>query len=269
MDTNADGNVTAAEMTAAHPRVTGKKAQKTDLTAAEKIKLLDIDGDGALTSEEHAAGARSMFDKMDADKDGYLTKAELKAGHDKFLHKSSTPATQERHRRLTVAPTKGAVVKPLAWNAVPPRRLDRPAFRRRRRLGVLSMNDLSQRPRTDDTAWSELEQAFFAAAPPDDPEPAAEPMRFDDDTTPTPARVRARTRYLQTLSVVRSAAARLFAAIDGRRLDTKVMAAALAATVLVTALSTRAPSLAGGAARLQRCVFVAERSDVDRVRMRE
>lgn len=101
------------------------------------------------------------------------------------------------------------------------------------------MNDLSQRPRTDDTAWSELEQAFFAAAPPDDPEPE------DGDTMPTPARVRPRTRYLQTLSVVRSAAARLFTAIDGRRLDTKIMAAALAATVLVTALSTRAPSLAG------------------------
>jgi len=94
MDTNADGTVTAAEMTAAHQRVTGKKAQKTELTAAEKIKMLDTDGDGALTSEEHAAGARSMFDKMDADKDGYLTKAELKAGHDKFLRKSSTTASK-------------------------------------------------------------------------------------------------------------------------------------------------------------------------------
>jgi len=110
------------------------------------------------------------------------------------------------------------------------------------------MNDLSQRSRTDDTAWSDLEQAFFAAAPPDDPEPAAEPLRFDDDATPTAARVRTWTRHLQTLSIIRSTAARLFAAIDVRRLDTKVMAAALAATVLVTALSTRAPSLAGAPA---------------------
>jgi hypothetical protein len=102
------------------------------------------------------------------------------------------------------------------------------------------MKDLS--PRTDDTAWSELEQAFFAAAPPDDPEPAAEPMRFDDDTTPAAARVRPWTRYLQTLSVVRSAAARFVAPLAGRRLDTQMMAAALAATVLVTALSTRAPT---------------------------
>ena len=34
--------------------------------------MLDTDGDGVLTSEEYAAGARSMFDKMDTDKDGYL-----------------------------------------------------------------------------------------------------------------------------------------------------------------------------------------------------
>ena len=94
MDTNADLQVTAAEMTAAHQRVTGKKAQKTELTAAEKIKVLDTDGDGVLTSEEHAAGARSMFDKMDADKDGYLTKAELKTGHAKFLNKSSAAASK-------------------------------------------------------------------------------------------------------------------------------------------------------------------------------
>jgi hypothetical protein len=93
MDTNTDGKVNAAEMTAAHQRVTGKKAHKTDMTAAEKIKLLDTDSDGVLTSEEHAAGARSMFDKMDTDKDGSLTKAELKAGHDKLLHKTSAPAS--------------------------------------------------------------------------------------------------------------------------------------------------------------------------------
>ena len=89
MDTNADGKVTAAEMTAAHQKVTGKKAQKADLTAAEKIKVVDIDGDGVLILDEHTAGARSMFEKMDSDKDGYPSKAELKAGHDKHLKKSS------------------------------------------------------------------------------------------------------------------------------------------------------------------------------------
>ena len=38
MDTNADGKVTAAEMTAAKQNLTGKKAEKGEMTAAEKIK---------------------------------------------------------------------------------------------------------------------------------------------------------------------------------------------------------------------------------------
>jgi hypothetical protein len=100
------------------------------------------------------------------------------------------------------------------------------------------MNDLSQRPRPDDTAWSELEQAFFAAAPPDDPEPVPEPLRFDDDTPPTPARVRPWTRYLEILPSVRWAMARFVAALAGRRLDTQIVAAALALTALIAALAS-------------------------------
>jgi hypothetical protein len=38
----------------------------------------------------------------------------------------------------------------------------------------------SDSERTDDSPWDELEQGFFAAAPPDVPGPPAEPMRFDD-----------------------------------------------------------------------------------------
>lgn len=87
MDANKDGKVTAAEMTAAQQRITGKKAKKSDLSAAEKIKVIDADGDGILTAEEHAAGSRSMFEKMDTDKDGFLTKDELAAGHASMLKK--------------------------------------------------------------------------------------------------------------------------------------------------------------------------------------
>jgi hypothetical protein len=36
----------------------------------------------------------------------------------------------------------------------------------------------------DPTAWSDLEQAFFDAAPPDEPEPAAELERFEDLVVP-------------------------------------------------------------------------------------
>ena len=82
LDANADGKVTAAEMDAAYttskPGVGAAKAP----SSAEKIKTLDTDGDGSLSSVEHEAGSRTMFDQMDADKDGSLTAAEIKAGHE-------------------------------------------------------------------------------------------------------------------------------------------------------------------------------------------
>ena len=87
MDANKDGKVTAAEMDAAQEKVTGKKAGDNDMSSAEKIKVVDTDGDGILTADEHAAGSKAMFDRMDTDKDGFLSKEELAAGHAKMLHK--------------------------------------------------------------------------------------------------------------------------------------------------------------------------------------
>ena len=89
MDANKDGKVTVAEMDAAYQRITGRKATKSDMSAADKIKVVDTNGDRVLTAEEHAAGSRAMFEKMDRDKDGFLTKAELAAGHARMLKKSS------------------------------------------------------------------------------------------------------------------------------------------------------------------------------------
>jgi Ca2+-binding EF-hand superfamily protein len=87
MDANKNDKVTAAEMDAAHEKVAGQKAKPGDMTAAEKIKVIDTDADGILTAEEHAAGSRKMFDTMDTDKDGALSEAELAAGHAKMLRK--------------------------------------------------------------------------------------------------------------------------------------------------------------------------------------
>ena len=87
MDANRDGKVTAAEVTAAHQRVTGKKAKKSDMSAADKIKVIDTDGDGILSAEEDAAGSRSMFEKMDTDRDGFLSKDEFAAGHAQLTKK--------------------------------------------------------------------------------------------------------------------------------------------------------------------------------------
>jgi len=38
---------------------------------------MDLDGDGVVTAAEHAAGARALFEHMDADHDGRVTRAEM------------------------------------------------------------------------------------------------------------------------------------------------------------------------------------------------
>jgi Ca2+-binding EF-hand superfamily protein len=99
MDANGDGKVTAAEMDAARQKLLGKKqvkSEKGELSTAEKIKVIDINGDGVLTADEHAAGAASMFAKMDTDHDSYVTKAEMQAGHQKYMHKSSSASESPR-----------------------------------------------------------------------------------------------------------------------------------------------------------------------------
>jgi len=82
LDANADGKVTAAEMDAAY--VTSKPGVGAAQTpsSADRIKTLDTDQDGSLSSAEHEAGSRSMFDQLDADKDGNLSADEIKAGHE-------------------------------------------------------------------------------------------------------------------------------------------------------------------------------------------
>ena len=108
MDADRDGIVTAQEMEAAHKDMPTGRADapqagasesnpgqatrlgKSDThhgmkTAAEKIKMIDANGDGKLSAAEHEAGARKMFDKMDTDQDGKLSAAELQAGHDRMM----------------------------------------------------------------------------------------------------------------------------------------------------------------------------------------
>jgi Ca2+-binding EF-hand superfamily protein len=91
MDTNHDGKVTAAEIDAAHARVKDRRPSRSmkaaALTGADKIKLMDRDGDGVITLAEHTADALVTFDKMDHDKDGQLTSAELAEGHANVLRK--------------------------------------------------------------------------------------------------------------------------------------------------------------------------------------
>jgi Ca2+-binding EF-hand superfamily protein len=66
-----------------------KKAGKSEMSATDKIKELDTDGDGTLTSTEHASGATMMFKRMDTNHDGFLSKDEFAAGHETMMKKPS------------------------------------------------------------------------------------------------------------------------------------------------------------------------------------
>jgi EF hand domain-containing protein len=89
MDSNRDGKVTAHEMDAAYEKVSGKKAAESDVSAADKIKAVDADGDGILAAAEHAAASGAMFRKMDADRDGALSKDEWTAGHARLMRQAA------------------------------------------------------------------------------------------------------------------------------------------------------------------------------------
>jgi hypothetical protein len=81
MDTNHNGEVTVTEMEVAN---IGKAK---GMTAAEKIKVVDTNGDGMVSVDEYYAGARAIFNAMDSDKDDYLTLSEMEVGHKKMMGK--------------------------------------------------------------------------------------------------------------------------------------------------------------------------------------
>ena len=85
MDADKDGIVTSSEMDAGHEQITGHKPGTSELSSEEKIRVVDTNVDGILTTEEHAAGSRRMFQKMDTDKNGVLSRAELATGHANML----------------------------------------------------------------------------------------------------------------------------------------------------------------------------------------
>ena len=82
-DANADGIVTAAEMDAAMA-AQGEKPGAGDKSSAEKIKVIDQNGDGRLTAMEHQTGSEKMFAQMDTDGDGSLSKEECEQGTKKL-----------------------------------------------------------------------------------------------------------------------------------------------------------------------------------------
>jgi len=57
---------------------------------------------------------------------------------------------------------------------------------KKRRSRGIDRNAPAAAARGNGAGWSDLEQAFFASAPPDEPETAAAPERFDDLLAPLP-----------------------------------------------------------------------------------
>lgn len=77
MDLNRDGSVTPIEMD-------GRARQNgtlVDRESAEKVKQIDRNNDGQLTSVEHEIGSSEVFIKMDSDGNGFLSEEEFTAGH--------------------------------------------------------------------------------------------------------------------------------------------------------------------------------------------
>lgn len=87
MDANADGIVTADEMSAGHSEKKSSKLKfwqkhdKDEMSSAEKISVIDTNGDGRISRAEHEAGSEKMFTRMDTNDDGSLSKEECEAGH--------------------------------------------------------------------------------------------------------------------------------------------------------------------------------------------
>jgi hypothetical protein len=91
--------------------------------------------------------------------------------------------------------------------------------------------------RSDDAAWSDLEQHFFASAPTDEAEAPAEPARFDDLDAGMPPRRELPPWLRRSLAAAAAAGRRFVAALLSWRPDRRGITIALASVVLFLGLS--------------------------------
>jgi hypothetical protein len=76
MDTNKDGKISAAEISASHGAESIVWANHPE-SNADKIRSLDTNRDGVLTVSEYTSGSQRMFEELDTDGNGVLTPAEM------------------------------------------------------------------------------------------------------------------------------------------------------------------------------------------------
>ena len=82
--------------------------------ADDKFKLMDTNGDGKVSREEHAAAAQAMFGKMDANSDGIVTADEMTAMHHekkssklKFWQKKDKHDEMSSSEKISIIDTNG------------------------------------------------------------------------------------------------------------------------------------------------------------------
>jgi EF hand domain-containing protein len=76
MDTNKDGKISAAEISASHGAESIVWANHPE-SNADKIRSLDTNRDGVLTVSEYTSGSQRMFEELDVDGNGVLTPSEM------------------------------------------------------------------------------------------------------------------------------------------------------------------------------------------------
>jgi Ca2+-binding EF-hand superfamily protein len=83
-----------------------------------EVKMMDTDQNGSISATEHTAGAKKMFDKMDADSDGIVTAQEMGTAHKDMAtahsEHSETVSSRQPEPRTSYAsgkPVKSASAK--------------------------------------------------------------------------------------------------------------------------------------------------------------
>ena len=80
IDTDRDGNITAAELDAAQGSVSDRAGGSDAMNSAQKIRRFDNNGDGDVSWTEAADGARLRYRLMDNNHNGEVTPQEFAAG---------------------------------------------------------------------------------------------------------------------------------------------------------------------------------------------
>ncbi|MDQ6956539.1 MAG: EF-hand domain-containing protein [Mariprofundaceae bacterium] len=58
------------------------------------FKMIDSNGDGKISAEEHAIAAAKRFSKMDTNGDGFVSKKEMRKHHKKMKKKHAKPCNK-------------------------------------------------------------------------------------------------------------------------------------------------------------------------------